>query len=350
MAEAEQEEIVTVALSPLSWFRVTVLISFAVATLLILMYLLSGGGRELFQRKVILRTYFSDGTGLEKKAVVELEGIKIGRIESVELSHSNEPSRVVRVNISINRKYLESIPVDSQTEVTADNLLGDKYVNIHKGVARETIKPGDELFSRPPSTGFDPADLIVSLKQVINQVSSILDDVDDPETQLGKLVQGEALYDQIRDDIVAAQKGVHAFGNPKSPLGQAVFGTDLYNQLREPINNIDRKLAAIESGEGPIGHAYATTEDYDKLRGQVADFRKQVADLRKNKLLTSDEAYRKLLDTFRDLNVVVTSLSKGPMFENAQVYDSIGGSAKNAEKFLREFRDNPEKFLRIKVF
>ena len=48
-------------------------------------------------------------------------------------------------------------PVDSRTEITADNLLGDKYINIRKGIASESIKAGDELLTQPASNSFDPA-------------------------------------------------------------------------------------------------------------------------------------------------------------------------------------------------
>jgi phospholipid/cholesterol/gamma-HCH transport system substrate-binding protein len=299
---------------------------------------------------VTLRTYLPDGSGLEKKAMVELDGIKVGRVQSVELSHSNEPSRVVRVNIALNQNFLASIPVDSQTELTEDNLLGDKYINIHRGIASESVKPGDELFAKPPNNDFNPADLIATLERVLKQVNLILDSAEDPKTQLGQLVQEEGLYDQVRDDIIGIQKLVHQVGNPKSPAGQAVFGTELYDQMRGPINDIDKQLAAIENGEGTLGHAYASTEQYERLRTQITDFRKSVEQMKTNKLLTSDEAYRQLVETFRQLNVVVDELSSGPLFENAQLYESLNGSSRSAEKFLREFRNNPQKFLRLKVF
>jgi phospholipid/cholesterol/gamma-HCH transport system substrate-binding protein len=346
----QEDEIVTVALDPTAWVRVTVLISFALSAVLILMYLLSGGGKDFFQRRVTLRTYLPDGSGLEKKAMVELDGIKVGRVQSVELSHSNEPSRVVRVNIALNQNFLASIPVDSQTELTEDNLLGDKYINIHRGIASESVKPGDELFAKPPNNDFNPADLIATLERVLKQVNLILDSAEDPKTQLGQLVQEEGLYDQVRDDIIGIQKLVHQVGNPKSPAGQAVFGTELYDQMRGPINDIDKQLAAIENGEGTLGHAYASTEQYERLRTQITDFRKSVEQMKTNKLLTSDEAYRQLVETFRQLNVVVDELSSGPLFENAQLYESLNGSSRSAEKFLREFRNNPQKFLRLKVF
>jgi phospholipid/cholesterol/gamma-HCH transport system substrate-binding protein len=346
----EEGEIITVALDPRAWIRVTVLISFALAVVAVLTYLLTGGGREIFEQNVTLRTFVADATGLEKKAIVEVDGVKVGKIKSVELSHSNVPSRIVLVSLSVDKRYLSSIPVDSRTEISADNLLGDKYINIHKGIAHESVKPDDELFTEPPSNDFNPADLIASLQDVLNETSAILDLIDDPQSQLGQLFQTDALYDQIRDDIVNMQKAVYRVGNPKSPAGQAIFGSDLYDKLREPVIDIDKKLAAIQNGEGPLGKAYASDEQYDQLRKQIGEFRKSVDQIKTNQFLTSNETYAELLDTFRELNAVIASISSGPAFENAELYESLNGSAKSAENFLREFRNNPQKFLRIKVF
>jgi phospholipid/cholesterol/gamma-HCH transport system substrate-binding protein len=345
-----EDEIVTVALDRRAWIGITILISFAVTTVFVLMYLLSGGGKDLFQKRVTLRTYFADGSGLEKKAMVELDGVKVGRVSSVELSHSNEPTRVVRVNILLNQRYLSNIPVDSQTEITADNLLGGKYINIHRGVAGEFVKAGDELLAKPPNTDFNPADLIASMAQAIKQINLILDNIQDPRTQVFELVNGEKLYTQIRNDIVALQETVHTIGNPKTQAGKAVFGSDLYEQLRRPIVDIDKQLAAIENGEGTLGHAYASSDQYDTIRTQVADFRKSIAGFRGNKMLTDDQAYVDAVESLRKLNVVISGLSSGPMFDHSQVYESWSGSSKSAEKFLKEFRNNPQKFLRIKVF
>jgi phospholipid/cholesterol/gamma-HCH transport system substrate-binding protein len=351
MAQADQEdEIVTVALDPNAWIRVTALISFALATLLILIYLLSNGGRNLFQRKATLRTYVHDGSGLEKKAIVELEGIEIGRVSSVELSHSNEPSRVVRVNLSLNRNFLSAIPVDSQTEVTADNLLGDKYLNIKKGRASESVKEGDELFARPETNEFNPADLIESLRTVLSDVSRILDAIDDPSTPVGQFVKGEAFYTQFLNTVAGMQKTVHELGNPRSPAGQALFGTELYDQFREPLLRFDERLAAIQRGEGALGHFYASPEQYEQIAAEVANFRKSVEAFRKNEYLSNDQKYRDSVEALRAMSATITRLSAGPAFENAHMYESLSGSSKSAENFLRDFRNNPKKYLRIKLF
>jgi len=346
----DEEEIVTVALDPRAWIGVTVLISFALTIAATLIYLISGGGTELFQRRVLLRTYFADGTGLERKAVVEVDGIKVGLIDSVELSHSGEPSRIVRVNVAIATRYLSSIPVDSKTEITADNLLGDKYINIHKGHASEFVKEGDELLAQPPDKSFDPADLIHSLQDVLKRTNALLDLADDPNSQLGQLFQSDEIYNKIRDDLMGIQTIIHTAVNPKSPAGQAIFGSELYDQLRAPVLQIDKQLAAIENGEGDLGHAYASTDQYDQLRRGIAGFHKSVAELKSNELLTGDEMHDRLAETFKQLDTIISSLTAGPLFENAAPYESLVGQTKSAGDLLREFRNNPKKFLRIKVF
>jgi phospholipid/cholesterol/gamma-HCH transport system substrate-binding protein len=349
-APEEEDEIVTIALGRFAWARITIVISFAIVIIGTLVYVLSHGGRDLFQRSITLRTYLPDGTGLSPQGLVEIDGIPVGRIKSVGLSHSNEPSRIVLVEVSVRQRFLSAIPVDSKTEVTADNLLGDKYINIRKGVAGEFVKPGDELLPQPPNNNFNPADLIASLETSIKRISAILDLVEDPQSELGQLVQGDALYRQIRDDIAGIQTTMHKVASPSGVVGQAIFGHDLYDQLRQPFLDIDKLLASYQSGEGPIGHALATSDQYDQIRGQIADFHKSIADLKANQFLTSDDLYNNLLATIKNLDGIIGSIAAGPMLSNAQLYESLNGSSRAAEKFLKDFRQNPQKFLLLKVF
>jgi phospholipid/cholesterol/gamma-HCH transport system substrate-binding protein len=192
--------------------------------------------------------------------------------------------------------------------------------------------------------------LIVSLRSILNRASGILDLIEDPNSKVGQVVQGEALYDGIRNDIASMERTVRAYGNPTGAAGRAIFGVDLYNQLRAPINDIDKQLAAIENGEGAIGHAYASSEQYDQLRGQIVDFRKLASGLENNKFLTSDEFYNNMRATLDELNTVITSMTSGPLFDNAQLYESLNGSSKSASEFLTDFRKDPRKYLRVKLF
>jgi phospholipid/cholesterol/gamma-HCH transport system substrate-binding protein len=345
----EEGEIVTVAMSPVAWIRVTILIGVAIATLSVLMYLLAGNLQDIIQRRVSIVTYLPDATGIDRKDKVEIDGIPVGKVTSVTLTGSNEPSRIVRVEMSIRKNYLSSIPVDSRAEVTADNLLGDKYINIRKGVGHEYLKPGDELLLQPPDSNFDAADLIVSMQSVINRMNQLLDQIDNPKTNIGQTIQGEDYYNHFVNSIKGFQAAVHSYGSPKNAVGKALFGTELYDQLRSPILEIDAQLATIQRGEGRLGHIYASAEDYDQLQKQIAGYHQAIADFRKSQYLANDDEYRSVKLILEHLNGVVDALAASPMAESAQLYESLNGELRELEKSLSDFRQNPQKYLRLKV-
>src|SRR6185369_13807564 len=90
-------------------FRVAVMIGSALAILSVLVYLLAGGANWL-QPAADVRTYMVDVTGLAKGSPVRFNGIRIGKVTSVQLSHLPDPLKVIRVEMSIVNHYLRSIP------------------------------------------------------------------------------------------------------------------------------------------------------------------------------------------------------------------------------------------------
>src|SRR5579862_9113596 len=108
------------------WARIrvlfTVLVSIAILSTLI--YLLSGGG--LFRAKAVLRSYFEDSGALEPGAEVDFQGVKIGKVSSVDLAHLDDPHKTVVVAMKVDRRFLTQIPVDSKTEIDTANILGNK--------------------------------------------------------------------------------------------------------------------------------------------------------------------------------------------------------------------------------
>jgi phospholipid/cholesterol/gamma-HCH transport system substrate-binding protein len=46
----------------------------------------------------------------------------------------------------------------------------------------------------------------------------------------------------------------------------------------------------------------------------------------------------------------VDDLNTGPLFAAPQTYESLNGFARELESTMRDFRGNPKKYLRIKIF
>src|SRR5580692_607391 len=88
-------------------FRVICVCSAGLAILLTLIFLLTGG--TLLERKVTLYLYVSDATGLSSESPVRVDGIDAGVVRLVELTGSNDPKRIVRVTMAVERNKLDSI-------------------------------------------------------------------------------------------------------------------------------------------------------------------------------------------------------------------------------------------------
>src|SRR5947207_13063837 len=115
------------------WARIRVFFTLVVALSILgtLVYMLSGGG--VLKAKVNLYSYFEDSGGMANDTLVMYNGVKIGKVTSVRLSHLSDPARAVVVRMSIERRFLNMVPADSKTAVVVENCLGDKFIQIHRG-------------------------------------------------------------------------------------------------------------------------------------------------------------------------------------------------------------------------
>src|ERR1700691_1823085 len=111
----------------------------AIGSLCILGFLifLMTSSKGLFKTTSDIYTYMGDSAALVEGSPVRLNGILIGPVTKVALSGIPSPRRVVRLTLSVEEQYFRSIPVDSTAKLTAENLLGAKYINIPQGRSQQ---------------------------------------------------------------------------------------------------------------------------------------------------------------------------------------------------------------------
>jgi phospholipid/cholesterol/gamma-HCH transport system substrate-binding protein len=346
---------------PIEIARVFLVYAVASAIVLVLLWLLTGGGGELFEPKAYLHSYMPDASGLIVRAAVQLNGIQIGKISDVKLSGLTDPKKVVWVEMRVKSRYLPAIPVDSTIAITADNLLGDKYLNISSGQRAETVRPGAELRSvLPIGDQFNSADLIAAMKDMLNRLDSSLRQVEDASTPIGSFVQTEDFYTRLRAQIMSVQQTVEAFSHPKSDIGKMLFSDELYEQLRVPITSIDKLLAEAQAGEGDYGHVLQSSEQYDKIRRDLGDIRASIQEVNAGKgtmgeFVQTDKMYRQMQRLVKTMGEIVDSVNSGEsqigrFLVDTQLYETLTGSMGELQQTLGDFRRNPKKYLRLKVF
>jgi phospholipid/cholesterol/gamma-HCH transport system substrate-binding protein len=328
-------------------FRVSAVSLAAVAILSVLVYLLTGG--TLLEQKTAVYLYIPDATGLEPGSPVRVDGISVGKVRSVSLSGSNEPNRIVKVTMTVDLGRLASIPDDSSAQTASDTLIGDKFVDITSGTSAGHIHPDGEIGYKGSPELLKSLDL-GQFQERVRVVDALLTDIEQGRNRVGQFVVGEQMYEDLRKRITELQSGIRAASTTTSRVGRAVYTDRLYGQIHKPLAELDRSLARLESGQGSAGQFLRDSGQYEKLRNGAEDLRRSIADLRAGEFVQSDRLYSDWNRRVASLIESVDALNTGPMLSTSQAYDNLNGFAKELRDAVRDFRQNPRKFLRMKLF
>ena len=358
MPDEQQEDLN--AIPPGTVARISALFIAALSLALFLVWLLSGGGAEFFRSKFPLRTYLSDAAGLQKGAFVMLNGVKIGRVQNVSLTSTLDPNRIVEIRMLIQRRYMANIPVDSIAAITATDLLGgDEYVNIELGKAPEPVGEGAEIASLIQSGTFNPSDLVASLRDTMSTIDFVLTDIEQGQSPLAKVVRGDELYNSLAHQVGVLDQSIASFADRKTPNGQLIYSDADYQRIRKLIAGFDLSLEQIQTGQGPLGKFVNDSGQYENTLAQVRVLHQALADDNAGKgpagaWLAGDEKYRQLSDRIQSIGKSVDQLSQGSngipkLLQSRELYDSLNQQAAKSANFERDFREHPQKFLRIQV-
>ena len=328
-------------------FRVSVVCSVALLILLTLIYLLTGG--QLLQPKATVYMFVRDATGLIAGSPVRVDGIGVGKVSSVSLTGSREPSRAIKVTITIEREHLASIPVDSFAQLSTDTLIGDKFVDITSGKDRNHIAASGEIRFKDQPDMMKSLDLTEFQKQ-LRIVDATLTDIEQGKGLVGQFVLGEEVYDTLLKKIGEFQKEIRTVSDANSSLGQALYTDEMYHQVSDPLVELERNLALIQSGQGTAGQLFRGTAQYEQLRSGAGDLLHSLSGLRANDFMRSDAQYADWNRMVMSMIQSVDEMNANPLLNRTDAYENLNGFAKELRGTVKEFREHPGKFLRLKVF
>lgn len=112
----------------------------------------------------IYYAYFDNISGLNRSAPVSFEGYPMGRIIAIEPEQTGGKTGY-RLTLSVQEKW--KIPRDSLARITAFSLLSEFVIDIHQGISKENLRPGDTL------QGQQGGDFYSALNGVASDVSDM---------------------------------------------------------------------------------------------------------------------------------------------------------------------------------
>jgi phospholipid/cholesterol/gamma-HCH transport system substrate-binding protein len=342
--------------------RVGLMAMAAMLLLAILTFLLTGT-KGLFVKKVRLSTFMDDSAALAVGAPVRLNGILIGNVTGVSLSGRNVPRRMVRIDMAVIADRLPSIPADSEATISAENVLGTKYINIKIGKSPQTVRDGGEIPSKDVSE-FDEVvqsgyDVMVAARSLLRRIDGAVNDMMSGKGTIGKLLVDEQLYANLNATVNETQKVASAISSGQGTVGRLLRDDSLYTDIRTTVNRLDAILSGVQAGEGTAGKLIKDPALYDDTRKTVAELRRLVEELNAGKgtagkLLKDDDLHRRIQSTVAKLESTLDKVNSGQgtlgqMLVNPNLYESLNGASRELQDLMKDFRANPKKFLSIKL-
>lgn len=328
-------------------FRVFVVCMVALVILGTLCYLLTGG--TLFKETTTLYTFIPDATGLAPESLVRVNGIDVGKVVSISLSGYSDPNRIVKVLFTVELSRLPSITSDSSLQISSDTLVGDKFVDISTGKSPRSVRAGGEVpyQSQPaPLTTLD----LTQFEKILRGIDSVLADVEEGRGPVGQFVAGEQFYDSVRKRVAEVQRSLHSAVETTGSVGRLVYTDQNYRAILDSVLRLDESLAKLQSGQGDAGRFLEDTAQYEQFLAETRDLRKAIRSLRSTDLMQTDQVYRDWDRRVGSLIRSVDDFNASPLMSNTAMYDNLNGAAREWQKTIRTFRQNPKAYLRLKMF
>jgi phospholipid/cholesterol/gamma-HCH transport system substrate-binding protein len=349
--------------------RVGVMAIIALALFGYLIFLLTGTG-GFFETTSKLYTYMGDTEDLAAGAPVRLNGIVVGKLKNVSLSGSNDPNRIIKIEMEVDSKFLPAVPDDSVAAIDAGNLLGTKYINITKGRSSQHVQPDGELKS------VNTAEMTQLFQQGNNALAALQDFVKKADDLLGEIQSGKGTLGKLLVDPTIADKAVgiedeahkllSALNSNKGTIPKWLNDDSLYTDVHGTLARLNDLMDGLQQGQGTLGKVLKDPSMYNDAQATIADLRKAIGSIQTlidgvnsgqgtlGKFVKDEALHNELRSSLHNLNVMLDKINNGQgtigmLMNDPQLYESLNGTTNELHGLLKDFRGNPKKFLSIKL-
>ena len=283
-------------------------VSFLIALVLLYFGVNFLKGTNILKKQNTYVVMFDDVTGLYPSSPVYVNGYQIGLVNAIKM-HSTDP---IQFAVDINLEGDYRIPQGSYFEFGSD-LLGASTVSlVANKEASKLLSPGDTLHGRQKQG------MMNSVANVAPKADSILTHIDSVVLTLNKLMS-----------------------NPMWEQSIAGIGSTVA-QLDESSKSVNAVMASIRKDLPTVTQ---------NLTAVSNDLKEVTAELNSLELQKTFNAIDNTVENLKILSSKLTSTdnSLGKLTNDTQLHDSLTNTIQTATKLLEDIRENPERYLRIRV-
>jgi phospholipid/cholesterol/gamma-HCH transport system substrate-binding protein len=318
--------------------------------------------------KYRLISYLPEVSGLSNGAPVRLDGVEVGNVESIKLAPrtaniARDKNRNIQVVLRVGKKYQDDILTDSTASLVTEGLLGNRYVEVTRGFTGVPLKDNEEVKGTEEKALKEvverSADMLGNLQALSDSVQELLAGVKQGKGTLGKLLTDEQAYNHLNSILAKSDVVLTNVQAGHGTLGKLVVSDEMYNKVDQGLDNVNLILTDVRSQKGTIGKLLYDPTLYDQAKQAIANGNAMIGDVRAGKgtlgkLATDDTLYTKLKETSENVASATAKLNDntttaGKLFSDPRLYDNLSGLTGDLRLLVGEFRQNPKKFLSIRL-
>ena len=349
-----------------SQLKVGVIVLVAAIILVTLLFLMtSSSGLGVLSKKLTITTYFENSAGLKEGGAVNLQGVTIGEVKSVNVT--TDPARKltpVKVVMKLDSKFQPSLKEDSKAALTTVGVLGDTVVDINSQVAvGPPLKDGDELHTleTPSITDVVKASqgTIEQLNVILAKLNTVVDNLQDGKGSLGQLISNPDLYNKATQTVDQLNLLEHNLNEGRGSVGKLMTDDTMYNRLNAAAGKLDSIATSLDSGKGTAGKLLKDDTLYNNLNATLTKTNSLLDQVQNGKgaagMLINDPAFaQQLRDTLANVNTIVANVNAGKgtlgkLTTDDTAYANLNKLLTQSTLLVDTLRQDPKKYLTIHV-
>ena len=280
-------------------------------------------GKDYFSKTVSYFSVYDEIGGLAESSPVEINGYKVGVVQSVEFLDAISGKLLVEFSVSKDFK----LPVNTFAEITPVSIIAGMKVQFIYGDGPGTYSYGDTIPGRMAKnlmttieTELIPIrERMTALLDVLDSVIASVDEIMDPEFRKnfnGIVANLNSTTGSI-DEIVGSRE----------------------TELKTTLDNLARFSSMLSENSGAMGKTLNNLESITDTLA-AADIYTSVTNLKKSLGNTSA-----LLDNLNE-----GKGSAGKLLTNDTLYENLSGTLESLNILLQDMKENPKRYVHFSLF
>jgi phospholipid/cholesterol/gamma-HCH transport system substrate-binding protein len=280
-------------------------------------------GKDFLKSTAIYYTVYDKVGGLAESSPVEVNGHKVGVVQSVEFI--NPTSGKLLATFSVNKHF--KIPRNTVAEIVPVSLLGGMKVQYVYGAGPGFYSEGDTIPGRLAESLIDKIDTeilpvkekLANLVVVLDSVVSSVDEIMSPEFK--KNFSGTLAH----------------LNNTTASLDKVIGSKE--KELSATVENISKFTKMLSDNSDKMNKTFSNLETISDTLA-AADIYSAITNLK-----ASLEKASTLID-----NLNKGKGSAGQFLTNDTLYSNLSGSLESLNVLLKDMKSNPKRYVHFSVF